>query len=427
MLIEEEEIFVLPYDDDSNLAVIYCPLRDYVALASSTYAAQLAGGTLPSDLRLKLQQRTLINIRMLHGLLRSGPPDLSLAVTDNCNLACRYCHHNAGAPTKTRSMSKPLLEQALARYLSDLPQGAEARITFAGGGEPTYDFALFEFAIERAKALAGERGLNVTFRMATNGCYGKRVGEYVAKTFRHVSLSFDGPRDIQDMHRPTKGGGPTFDLVYKTAKLLRESPVSLAFRATVSDRSVKRLAEVVEFFASEFPGCNLGLEPLNPFGRAVGDCELLPPSRDEFAEALLQVEKIATEKPITLANAAIGKFDALRTIFCGAVSNPNWTVGTDGSVSCCTRDNAPDVFMFGRFGEDGTLHIDQDKLDRISAMNVFNYAECENCFCKYHCAGDCPDLRVTKMLRCSANQRIGQFWLAERLRRAMKLEGASDV
>ena len=116
-----------------------------------------------------------------------------------------------------------------------------------------------------------------------------------------------------------------------------------------------------------------------------------------------------------MKTAGVGKFDQIRTCFCGAVGIPNWTITTDGRITSCTRDNLPEAFSFGKYDSaTDEIILDTKKINAIREMNIFNYKECADCFCKYNCAGDCPDLRLSNMLNCNATKKIGAFVLLEK-------------
>jgi hypothetical protein len=55
----------------------------------------------------------------------------------------------------------------------------------------------------------------------------------------HVGLSIDGPRELHDRYRPTKGGTPSFAKVMRAARLLREADVPFAVLCVVN-RDVAR-------------------------------------------------------------------------------------------------------------------------------------------------------------------------------------------
>jgi uncharacterized protein len=424
MIVDGEEIFFVPYDCDTRKRLLYAPLRSFLAIVPECVEVwcraldNAENETRLASVLARMRKKPRIDIQRLHEILRKGAPELSVAITDNCNLRCHYCHHAAGSQAKRGSMSRDMISGLLEHFLKTAV-GPEVCITFAGGGEPTFDLRLLEFAIKSAREEAGKAGVDVSFRMATNGCYGPSVWQFIKGNFAEISLSFDGPPFIQNLHRPYPGGKESFAHVYDTARHFYESRFPFAFRATVSDFSCDHLREVVDFFAREFPGKSLGLEPLNPYGRAEVDKTVNPPDKGRFARALVDAYRFAEGKQVKLISASVGKFETLRTIFCGAVGIPNWTVGTDGAISCCTRENAPEVFKFGRFDNtQGSFVTEETKLTQIRKMNVFSYGECHDCFCKYHCAGDCPDLRLSGLHNCAANKTMGSYWLHKKIEEA---------
>lgn len=417
MIIENEEVFFVEYEKDPSKCLLYAPLRSYLGLIDNRSKTRfLDGDPVIKDAILgKLKSRLYIDIKKLHESFQNQSPELAIAITDDCNLKCRYCHASAGEIHKQNSLDRTLLYQVLEDFISSF-DAKEARISFAGGGEPTYDLNNLKFAIDTAKGFAVDKGILCSFSMGTNGNYKQATRDYIKNTFQDVSLSFDGPEFIHDMHRPLKNGKGSFKIVYETAKDFYESSLSFGFRATISNYSLGYVREIVDFFADNFPNKILALEALNPFGRGKSDELLSPPTKNEFVSFLLEAYKYAQNKPIRLANAGLGKFKILRTFFCSAVGTPNLTVCTDGSISCCTRDNAPDVFSIGIFDrKSGEFVLDNNKIARLKHMNVFHYDECVDCFCKYHCAGDCPDLRISNLHNCEANRKIGTFILNDKI------------
>jgi len=83
-------------------------------------------------------------------------------------------------------------------------------------------------------------------------------------------------------------------------------------------------------------------------------------------------------------------------------------------IVACGRDSAPEEFEFGYFDElTGRIELDQEKIHKLHSFNVLQYPECQECFCKYHCAGDCPDRRLADRSDCSAIRRIARQVLTD--------------
>jgi len=242
MRIDNEELFFVPYSPSAEKVILYAPLRSYAALIPADSIRELTATVEPSQrwtgLLAHIKERRFIDITQLHQLARKAAPELGLAITDNCNLSCRYCHHAAGDLGKTSTMSRDLITRLIDSFVSSTDT-KDLHISFAGGGEPTYAMPELAYAVAYGRRMATEMGKTVAFGMATNGCFGASTLEFLKANFSQLSLSFDGPEPIQNLHRPLKNGSPSFPLVYQTAQSLYDAKFSFAFRATVSDYSLK--------------------------------------------------------------------------------------------------------------------------------------------------------------------------------------------
>ncbi|OHE72776.1 MAG: hypothetical protein A2007_05025 [Verrucomicrobia bacterium GWC2_42_7] len=420
MNISNEEIYFIDYEKDTEKKIIYAPLRSYIALISKTNANIFLAES-SSDVRAKILKkivsRPLIDPQKILHDLRRCTPELSVPITNNCNLRCLYCHASAGEEHKTESMSEAMIDAVLNCYFKEIPENTKkVMIHFLGGGEPTYKFEELSYAVNKANNIASQRGIKCVFTMATNGCYGQKIREFVVNNFSEVSLSFDGPAHIQNFHRPLIGGLPSFDLVYETAQYFRSVNFNFALRVTVSDYSLPYLTDVLDFFEQKFPDAHLGLEPLVVSGRALKNTHLKAPDAKVFGDKLLSALKYTDKKSITVANSAATEYHLIRPVFCTAIAVPNWTIQLNGDIVCCARDGAPNEFTFGHLDfKKNEVIIDESKLDNIRKMNVFSYDECKDCFTKYHCAGDCPDRRISGKSNCDSLREIGKFILNKKM------------
>ncbi|MFH1207354.1 MAG: radical SAM protein [Patescibacteria group bacterium] len=413
MVINGEELFVVEYFPDSSLRLLYAPLRMTVFLVSVQTAEALSSADDSEEKEAALEYvrtKELLNIQHHHAELSKGMPDLSIAITRDCTLGCIYCHADAGVTGKSNSMQlehvKLIAQYYFKQVARDFPGTKLVQVSFMGGGEPTVRPALLKYAVDQCRAEAAKIGVELVFTTAVNGFFGKQMADYLIAEFSSVSLSFDGPAFIQNVHRPVKNGRPSFDRVFATAKYFLERDFQFALRATISKLSLAHYQELVDFFATEFPGKQVGFEPLNPMGRGVSLD--LAPSAEEFAVGIQEIAAYAASKDIVIGNASLGKFEQIKTVFCNAISAPGFTVTPEGEIWACTRENAPDIFRYGQFDfTAGKAVIDQAKLEKLKTINVFSFPECQDCFCKYHCAGDCPDNRYSNLLKCEATRHLG--------------------
>jgi len=176
------------------------------------------------------------------------------------------------------------------------------------------------------------------------------------------------------------------------------------------------MVEMYSFFQNEFPGIRVGFEALNPLGRGQ-NCELKRPKNKVFTDNFIKVIDLSAEIGGTIINSGFGRLSEIKTVFCKSLSAPSITLTPNGKLSACQRDGAPDYFHYGYVDlEKQELVVDYDKIREFRQMDVRAYPECRKCFCKYHCGGDCQDLRRVGVLRCEFIRDICKYNLFKLLK-----------
>lgn len=169
-----------------------------------------------------------------------------------CNLDCTYCYYLDKALQyggRQAVMSRDLLESYIRQYIE---ANEVDTVTFCWhGGEPTLlgkDF--FRTATELQKKYAGGKKIENTIQ--TNGTLLDRewCDLFAANNFL-VGISLDGPQDIHDAFRRTKGQGPTFKRVMQSVRLFRSCGVEYNTLSVVNRKCEKRGAEIYRFFRDE--------------------------------------------------------------------------------------------------------------------------------------------------------------------------------
>jgi uncharacterized protein len=170
-----------------------------------------------------------------------------------CNIDCKYCFFlskEALYPNEKHRMSAATLE-AYIRQLLESHRDPEVTVAWQGG-EPTLmgvDFFRRSMELVERFKRPGQRVLH-TFQ--TNGI--ALDDEWCAFLKEHevlVGLSIDGPRDIHDRHRVTRGGKGTFDLVMKGWQHLRKHGVEFNILCTVNVANQHQGRRVYQFFRDE--------------------------------------------------------------------------------------------------------------------------------------------------------------------------------
>ena len=164
--------------------------------------------------------------------------NLTLHLTDNCNMDCSYCIREK-CP---KDMSEEVLFKACDLAFS---KGQQAGLCFFGG-EPLLKKDLIYKALDYCDELSKKTGKKFECKMTTNGTLlDEKFIERAKKARMGIGLSFDGT--AQDVCRIFTGGKPTSAVVEEKAKmLLKLMPDSTAL-ATIAPQAVPYYAESVKY------------------------------------------------------------------------------------------------------------------------------------------------------------------------------------
>jgi uncharacterized protein len=170
-----------------------------------------------------------------------------------CNLNCSYCfylHKEDLLSTENNwRMSDEVLEEFIKQYIQG--QDADEIIFSWQGGEPTLcglDF-FKKVAVFEQKYMGGKTVHN---DLQTNGTLlNDEWCEFLREHNFLVGLSIDGPQELHDMHRKTKGGKPTFDKVWNAVELLKKHDVPFNALVTLNYDNTKQPLEVYRFIRDQ--------------------------------------------------------------------------------------------------------------------------------------------------------------------------------
>lgn len=164
--------------------------------------------------------------------------NLTLHLTENCNMDCSYCIREKC----TKDMTEEVLFKACDLAFS---KGQRAGLCFFGG-EPLLRKDLIYKALDYCDAKSEQTGMRFDCKMTTNGTLLDEIFlERACKADMGIGLSFDGK--AQDVCRFFAGGQPTSSVVEKKAKLLLSyMPESMAL-ATIAPQAVPYYAESVRY------------------------------------------------------------------------------------------------------------------------------------------------------------------------------------
>ena len=160
--------------------------------------------------------------------------NVTLCVTEACNLACTYCyeHHKTGKRMSLETARK-CIDKILDGYF--VVQGCDGLILDFIGGEPLLEIDLIDQVVDYFKEQSFKRnhpwGYFYRISISTNGVLFNtpKVQEFLKKNDGNVSvsISIDGDKKLHDSCRVFHDGTGSYDVVVKSVdNLLKYDPLA---------------------------------------------------------------------------------------------------------------------------------------------------------------------------------------------------------
>ena len=180
-----------------------------------------------------------------------------------CNLDCQYCYYRDKRdlyPEGALRMDESLLEEYIVQHI-ETSAGPECAFSWHGGEPTTLGIEFFRTALElqRRHKPAGWRIRN---GIQTNGVLiDEAWARFLAAENFGIGLSLDGPAELHDPYRVTRGGQPSHKHALRGYELLRKHGIQPDIICVVHRLNVARPLDVYRFFREI--GCRyLGFLPV---------------------------------------------------------------------------------------------------------------------------------------------------------------------
>ncbi len=323
-----------------------------------------------------------------------------LNVTNQCNLSCEYCYEygedkivDTENGKQPKFMSEETARESVDFMLKESGTNKIAHVTFFGG-ETLLNFTVLRKTIAYARQRGEQLGKQVDFSLTTNGTLLKPdIIEFLAENDVGVTISIDGPKEVQDKFRVFHNGTGSYDVVTPRIKELlkrhRSRPIGARVTLTSGKMDVKR---IYQHLTEEIGFWDVGFAPVTTApnrGHAISDSgydEMLGQFRelaDDFLAASVQNRHHGfSNVKETLEELHKGVSKAFP---CGAGLGL-LGVATDGDVALCHRFAGSDSHKLGTV----RAGIDRDAQRAfLETHHIADKTDCRTCWARPLCSGGC--------------------------------------
>jgi uncharacterized protein len=195
----------------------------------------------------KIKETKIEKIKKFEGIIQKEKLDfLQLMITNKCNMNCKYCFANNGNYNKLEqhmdsSDGVKIIDSLFNEY-------KEIKEISFFGGEPLINYKIIEEI-----CLHIEKNYPIPkYSIVTNLTYlNDEIIKILKKHNIRITVSLDGPKEINDINRIFKNGKSTFNIVYNNLKKIsKETKLLKAIEVTYTGKGDKK--EIVKYLKKEF-------------------------------------------------------------------------------------------------------------------------------------------------------------------------------
>jgi len=358
---------------------------------------------------------------------------ITLQVTQNCNLRCGYCVYSGDHQNRSHSnkvMTFETAKKAIDLIASQSLELDEISVAFYGG-EPLLEFELIKKCVDYIEETL--EGKSIVYAITTNGTLlTPKLADYFAEHNINITISLDGSKNEHDVNRRFANGKGSFDVIMSNIeKIKRHNPEfikKIAINTVINPKSdyscVKEFFETDEIIKDASVGLNLvdSGTGKNNYNEYADDFWIV--RRYEYFKFLLGLTKRIDKKYSTkLLRTQKNMIDHLYS-----------TLQQRQTISTIQHHGGPcipgarrlfvtvdgDLFPCERVSEiSETVHlgslstgIDVKKAEEILNVGKVTEQECLNCWALLHCSmcvAQCDDgekiCKCTKLKNCEQSKR----------------------
>jgi uncharacterized protein len=323
---------------------------------------------------------------------------LVLNVTNQCNLACTYCYE-FGADKIATPAGKPkfmTLDTAKASVdflLSGSGNRKGVHITFFGG-ETLMNFKLLRDVVLYANDQAEAQGRSITFSLTTNATLlTDEIIQFLSDQKIGVTVSMDGPPELQDRHRVYKSGKGSYAVMEPRLRKLIAGHKSRAITARVTlTEGVTDVMRIYRHLKDDLGFHEVGFAPVTnsgeqEYGIDDGGMRNVLDGFHALADEWLEHALRGQMHGFSNVSETIGELiqGVNKSHPCGAGLGL-LGVSPSGDLSPCHRFTDADTHTLGHISSG----IDSEKRDDfLTRGHVGAKYECQSCWARPLCAGGC--------------------------------------
>lgn len=380
----KNNIFLIPHQ---NKYILYDPIKGIVSLLNTAAAKEIEKkihmGEFDSD------ESNFLNEYNFFPNNNKPIKNLTFILTNDCTMRCIYCYAEGGKNSTTLSIQT--IEGVLNDIVTRINKGYTGSLDISfHGGDISSCWNLFVKSVKTIRKILLDK-TRYSISLGINGVLSNHQINWIVENTNSATVSCDGFASFHNKLRPLTNGNDSFSFTDNTIRKFDLLGYKYGLRSTITSESVHYLAEIANYFCENYKAKSIMFEPLFPMGRG---SNLKAPDEQDFINNFRKANQIAKKNKRKLSYSG-ARLNTTTNIFCEALNN-SCVINPQGEVSSCyevisSDDAISNNFFYGHYDTiEKKLFFDNDKRERFIHDIKSGKEKCDTCFCKFHCAGDCP-------------------------------------
>ena len=346
-------------------------------------------------------------------------PDVGLGyfiLSENCNLACRYCFVGSDACGKGTSfkkdMTREVADKAIDVFARQLEHSTtdykkvDSNIIFFGG-EPLLNYDVLKYVCRRINELKNERPvLNHThLAVITNGTLLDEERILALNSMGvAVSISIDGFTEQANEMRVDKAGKSTFNRVVKVLETYKRLDVEApSLSVTLSDKTIEDLPSMVKLIR-EYGIKGFGYNVLLQKDASQISFDYYEKASQFIIDSFLALREFGVYEDRIMRKLNSFAHSRIHFSDCGATSGGQILFAPDGRIGICQGLMANDENYVTDVYDESFIAANHPFWQMWASLIPLNNDDCLSCEALGICGGGCPVnarlLNPTKGLHC---------------------------
>ncbi len=275
---------------------------------------------------------------------------ITLHISNDCNLRCRYCYATGGNYNQKRELMSYSTADSFIDFCRFHFDQIENIVFF--GGEPLLNIKIIDYVCNSFESLYEKGKINKmpSFGIITNGTImNSSILKILIKHIKFITISIDGPEKINDANRVFPDGKGSYEKIISFINTIRKnSNISIKYEATYTDINIRN---------------NITHTDLHKFFNSIGLEGII--TDDINIKGSSSIQKVSEELKFSELELPEGFWSILSSIvykepkqMCQIIKK-TFAVSTTGNIYACHMDNG----------------IEEANMGNIFGKNIFNSPE----------------------------------------------------